>query len=1060
MAENAFDIGIGTGVDISGLEKGLDEAQKKVLEEAAKLTQKAEKAAQDQIDIIKDTEKKKIEEIQKSIQEQIKLAKEKPGLDPATLQAEINAIKQAGSAKVKEAKTSSQLEQQIIKNSAKEKIKVIQENAKQQVEAVKNGNKLSLDSIKDFASEATSSLTGIDFSKLLVPGAVVGASIAALKKLKGALDDMAASYREQEKAEVSLRNAARNNPLLNDRAVKQLNQFANEMQRVTGLDSVMITQTQTRLASLGRSQQQIQDIIKVATDMAASGVMDFDSAVNELNNSLNGMVRTSGRLYPELKNLSTEALASGAAIELIGQKVAGSAAEAMKTGAGSVQAYQNAVESLRKSIGQDWEKATKGFREWITGVINNMVDANAKLREFLDLQEKVKKGTANAGENLRNEELKLENLNKVLAQQNALLTAGTKARRDAGYESTAQLEAEIKKTREMIAQGEALVKSLGNRLNIEDTIAAAVERTRAAAVKAGEDNLTAINALNQAIDAQKSALLLLNQGNSRGAEEFMRIAVAAAKTAEAEAARVEKNREDRQKINDLMDDYRKKLKEQTDWIIKQAELRGEDTNSLEVQKQILDTQISAYKSLIDASDGLIKNELTIEQAIKKASDAYSDRVKEEKEAEEARKRGEKEAEEAQRKADEERKKRLAELEKSQGNLLSELTKIYESAVAESDKLYNTQKEKDFQDTLTELRKKSLEDAIYFEAQYRQAQRQEERDNQLNAIKENVALQKEKLRQIRDTELEAANDNADLRLEIERKYQNDVADLDEKLIKTREQLDANFQEERRQAEAGTAEAIKQLHEKTAEDIANAYLKKWQDILSNTQKVLDAITSIADSISTIWKNSIDYQTDAKLKANNEIIQSDEERAMAEKKIMIEAAYERYKAELFNWAANVTMATANASMAVLNALNSQPFLPMGPAMAALATAMGAMQVAAVISARPKPPRFHSGGTVQGSGDIPAVLKAGEAVLTQRQFQNTMQAISNLANTKTGSAEGLVVNIHNEASDKVTATPRITPEGLEVVIEGIVNKGFEDGTFDRGIASQQTSLRGTVRI
>jgi len=226
--------------------------------------------------------------------------------------------------------------------------------------------------IKNFATEAGKSLTGIDFSKLIIPTAVAGVSIAALSKLKGALNDMATAYREQEQAEVALRNAAKNNPYLTDRNVNQLISFADEMQRLTGLDNVMVTQTQTRLASLGRNQQQIKDMLKVAADMAAGGVMGFDEAVNELNNSLNGVVRTSGRLYPELKTLSKEAFSSGQAIEIIGQKVTGSASEAMKTGAGTITAYKNAISDLKKIYGEDWENATKGFRVALTKYIERV----------------------------------------------------------------------------------------------------------------------------------------------------------------------------------------------------------------------------------------------------------------------------------------------------------------------------------------------------------------------------------------------------------------------------------------------------------------------------------------------------------------------------------------------------------------------------------------------------------------------------------------------------------------------------------------------------------------
>jgi hypothetical protein len=124
-----------------------------------------------------------------------------------------------------------------------------------------------------------------------------------------------------------------------------------------------------------------------------------------------------------------------------------------------------------------------------------------------------------------------------------------------------------------------------------------------------------------------------------------------------------------------------------------------------------------------------------------------------------------------------------------------------------------------------------------------------------------------------------------------------------------------------------------------------------------------------------------------------------------------------------------------------------------------MGAMQVAAVVSARPKPPRFHEGTPyVQGTGEVPAILKAGEAVLTQKQFQNTMQAISNLASDRTATGGGVQMNVtvENNASNKVSAEPQMTADGFKVVIREIVNEGFGNGSFDRGVARQQSNLQG----
>jgi len=248
----------------------------------------------------------------------------------------------------------------------------------------------------------------------------------------------------------------------------------------------------------------------------------------------------------------------------------------------------------------------------------------------------------------------------------------------------------------------------------------------------------------------------------------------------------------------------------------------------------------------------------------------------------------------------------------------------------------------------------------------------------------------------------------------------------------------------------------------ETIQRHTLDMYDKIAAGAQKVFDALSSIANNISAMLINNIDYETNEKLIANDKIIQSDEERAAAEKEIQIEAAQQRYKAELFAWQANVTMATAQAAMATLTAYTEGlkgggPAAPIIAALqAALATAVGAMQVAAVFSARPKPPRFHSGGVVEGTGEKSAILKGGEVVQTQSQFKNTMQAINNLANTRTGTGVQMNVKIENNASNKVSATPQMTADGFKVVIKEIVNQGFSDGTFDHGIAAQQANREG----
>jgi len=392
-AKNVYNIGIGTEVDTSGLEKGLSEVEKEVLRSSAKQLETIEKAAHEQIKVIQQAEAEKVAEVKKSVEEQIAAVKSTEGLDKAAMRERINAIKKAGNEEIKLLKNDAKNKEQLARNTAKAQVKQVQDSCKKQLEAVKDFSKKGVQAFKDFAAGAGKELLGLDqILESIAGGPAAWGKLAAgtAKKAMAALNEMAGMYREQEQAERSLQNAAKNNPYLSDRSVKQLISFANEMQRITGIDSVAITQTQTRLASLGRTQEQIQNIIKTAANMSASGLMDFDSAVSELNRSLNGVVgRGLGQLVPALKDLTAEELAAGKAMEYLSGKIGDSAAEAMKTGAGSATAFKNAVDNLKKTVGEGWEAVIRPVRDFFREVAEG---ANAALNNFKNLMSVIKTG--------------------------------------------------------------------------------------------------------------------------------------------------------------------------------------------------------------------------------------------------------------------------------------------------------------------------------------------------------------------------------------------------------------------------------------------------------------------------------------------------------------------------------------------------------------------------------------------------------------------------------------------------------------------------------------------
>jgi len=279
-----------------------------------------------------------------------------------------------------------------------------------------------------------------------------------------------------------------------------------------------------------------------------------------------------------------------------------------------------------------------------------------------------------------------------------------------------------------------------------------------------------------------------------------------------------------------------------------------ETSNLKLQNQFLDANLQAYENLLTAAKGYIDGTAQSEKerlsALKASWAVYDERA-----------RKEKENEEAQKKADADRKKRIDDLVKEQEAAQKKLDKIFEDAIAQADRIHDAAKEQEFQDRLLEIREGSLVKAAEAEAEYRQQQRQIEHDSLIAEIEEKVAAQKARLEQTKAAELEAAGNSADLKKAIEEKYNADIAELDKNLILTREQLDASFQEQRLLSEKETAKAIEQ-----------AYAEMWSKMLTYAQTYLNAATSIANDISTIRKNNIDYETSEKLRANKTAIMSD--------------------------------------------------------------------------------------------------------------------------------------------------------------------------------------------
>ena len=203
----------------------------------------------------------------------------------------------------------------------------------------------------------------------------------SVNALKRAISEMSELYNKQTSAEVALAQAAKNNPYLLSTSVTKLKNYASELQSISTYGDEELLPFMAQLASAGRTEQEIMDIMSASIDVAASGSMSLDSAVKNLNKTFSGLSGELGEVNPQVKALSAEELKNGKAVEVLKSQYKGMAQEVAKA-TGTSQQLQNAIGDLKEELGAPFEKAMSPIRAFFTELIGGWASAKKAKREY------------------------------------------------------------------------------------------------------------------------------------------------------------------------------------------------------------------------------------------------------------------------------------------------------------------------------------------------------------------------------------------------------------------------------------------------------------------------------------------------------------------------------------------------------------------------------------------------------------------------------------------------------------------------------------------------------
>ena len=245
----------------------------------------------------------------------------------------------------------------------------------------------------------------------------------------------------------------------------------------------------------------------------------------------------------------------------------------------------------------------------------------------------------------------------------------------------------------------------------------------------------------------------------------------------------------------------------------------------------------------------------------------------------------------------------------------------------------------------------------------------------------------------------------------------------------------------------------------EKYAQAKIERARAVMEQINQYTQQSLQIAQDAAKLMLESVQNEQKLEMAALDEKYEkgemSETEYTAKMKEIKKKAAQEEYKVKMFQWTASMLAAVANIAEGVSKTIALG--FPIGLATAPIVAAAGAVQIASIVASKPIPPNFAHGGIVGGSsyyGDnVNANVNSGEMITNFPQQKRLWAMLNGERQYK----PSFPITVNNTQSNRVSAYAQ--EQNGEVFIEIIdkhINKGFTDGTYDRGFAGMQARSAG----
>jgi hypothetical protein len=234
-------------------------------------------------------------------------------------------------------------------------------------------------------------LTNVGFAMGSI-GVVLGTAKKAFQAVAKVVNECTEAYKKQHIEEEQLRLAVQNSTAVTSESSRVLMDYASSLQKASNYGDEELLPMMTKLIASGRTEAETMKIMKTAIDMSATGTISLDTAVTQLNQTLNGNAGRLAMQNKELKGLTQEELENGKAVDILAKKYDGMASKAVD----SSKQLKNAWGDLKETLGKSFENAMSPMKKFFATLVQGWADARKARQDYEDAKARTDAGEGTA----------------------------------------------------------------------------------------------------------------------------------------------------------------------------------------------------------------------------------------------------------------------------------------------------------------------------------------------------------------------------------------------------------------------------------------------------------------------------------------------------------------------------------------------------------------------------------------------------------------------------------------------------------------------------------------